>query len=448
MEPLATNGLSRWEKVVYTYNRAGNLHSMEGTKEGRKYPYIKQLGYNAFEQRQYIKYGNDTETNHKYEPTMHRLQQMSLHSSTREVMNNQYSYDLVGNITTVKNNAAVVNNSLGGSSLQEYTYDSFYRLATAKGSYKGEFVEANYQLGMRYNSLHGIEQKELLHTVNQQQKGYVLDYSYKDAAHPHAVSAVMEAGKPVERAYSYDGNGNPLNYTEDQSFRKFSWDEENRLMGINDNGELHQYTYDHSGERVIKSKSDAQKVSVNGQASASLTHSDGYTGYVSPYFVISKGKFTKHYFDGASRVVSKLGNGVFRQPIGITAGGVNYTKLTEAQQKALDEYIRKLGIPPGPPTQQGIYGTPEYTGMPYPSLPLENVKENQEPPQGWPRNPRFNEKGDVPGPPAQFGPPVSPEKVEAGEGFVGTGLPEQNIYYLHSDHFGQYFVYYSSKWRH
>lgn len=34
--------------------------------------------------------------------------------------------------------------------------------------------------------------------------------------------------------------------------------------------------------------------------------------------------------------MSKLGNGTFAQPLGITAGGVNYTKLTAEQQKALD----------------------------------------------------------------------------------------------------------------
>jgi hypothetical protein len=115
--------------------------------------------------------------------------------------------------------------------------------------------------------------------------------------------------------------------------------------------------------------------------------------------VISKGKFTKHYFEGAGRIVSKLGNGAFAQPLKITAGGVNYTKLSAEQQKALDNYVKSLGVPPGPPTQQGIYATPEFTADPYPSEVLQPVEENQEPPEGWPRNPVFNSPGDVPGPP-------------------------------------------------
>ena len=134
--------------------------------------------------------------------------------------------------------------------------------------------------------------------------------------------------------------------------------------------------------------------------------------------------------------MSKLGNGSFAQPLKLTAGGVNYSKLTAEQQKALDNYVRGLGVPPGPPTQQGIYATPEFTGDPYPREVLKPVEENQEPPEGWPRNPIFNAPGDVPGPPVQFGPPVEPTTVKPGEGFTGIGLPENDIFYFHPDHLG------------
>ena len=120
----------------------------------------------------------------------------------------------------------------------------------------------------------------------------------------------------------------------------------------------------------------------------------------------------------------------------LTAGGVNYGKLTAEQQKALDNYVKTLGVPPGPPTQQGIYATPEFTGDPYPSEVIKPVEENQEPPEGWPRNPVFNAPGDVPGPPVQFGPTVEPTTVMSGEGFTGIGLPENDIFYFHPDHLG------------
>ncbi|MFB9057512.1 toxin TcdB middle/N-terminal domain-containing protein [Mariniflexile ostreae] len=424
------------EVVDYTYNRAGNLQSMQGKKEGHTYDYIKQLAYDKFEQRKYLKYGNDTETNYTYDPTMRRLQQLQVKSGTRQVMNNSYRYDLVGNVLGINNAAPIINNTLGGTAMHEYQYDDFYRLKSAKALYNGEFTEAKYELNMSYNDMHNIIKKDLVHTVNNEQKGYVLDYNYDNALHPNAPNKITELGKPDAREYVYDGNGNPTSYTETQSFRKMTWDEENRLMGINDNGRIHQYTYDAGGERVIKSSGDSQNVAINGQTAATIVHTDDYTGYVSPYFVISKGKFTKHYFEGAGRIVSKLGNGTFAQPLGITAGGVNYTKLTAEQQKAMDTYVRALGVPPGPPTQQGIYATPEFTGNPYPSDVLRPTEENQEPPEGWPRNPIWNKNGDVPGPPVQFGPPVNPETVKPAEGFTDIGLPENDIFYFHPDHLG------------
>ena len=424
------------EVVEYTYNRAGNLQSMQGKKESHTYDYIKQLSYDEFEQRKYLKYGNDTETNYTYDAVMRRLQQLQVKSGVRQVINNSYGYDLVGNVLNIKNTAPIVNNTLGGTSLQEYQYDDFYRLKSAKGTYQGEFTKANYELNMTYNKIHSITKKDLLHTVNNKQKGYVLDYSYDNELHPHAPSKIAETAKQDPREYVYDGNGNPTSYTETQSFRKMTWDEENRLMGINDNGRIYQYSYDSNGERVIKSSGDSQNVAINGETAATIIHTDDYTGYVSPYFVIRKGKFTKHYFEGSGRIVSKLGNGAFAQPLGLTAGGVNYTNLTAEQQKALDAYVRSLGLPPGPPTQQGIYATPEFTGNPYPSEVLKPVEENQEPPEGWPRNPVFNSPGDVPGPPVQFGPPIEPTTVKAGEGFTGIGMPENDIFYFHADHLG------------
>ncbi len=42
----------------------------------------------------------------------------------------------------------------------------------------------------------------------------------------------------------------------------------------------------------------------------------------------------------------------------------------------------------------------------------------------------------MPGSPVQFGPPVEPTTVKAGEGFTGIGLPENDIFYFHPDHLG------------
>ena len=269
------------------------------------------------------------------------------------------------------------------------------------------------------------------------QKGYTLDYSYNNSAHPHAPSEIMEMGKPKARTYQYDGNGNPLYYEESKSFRSMVWDEENRLRGINDNGKLHLYTYDHTGERALKSSGESSTVVTNGLTSAVITHMDDYTAYVNPYFVVQKGRFTKHYFEGSSRIVSKLGEGTFHHNNrGISAGGIDYIRQSAQMQEARDRYIKGSLTPPGPPTQHGIYASPEWTGQPYPSLVWQNIRQDQEPPEGWPRPPKFNEPGDVPGPPVQYGDPITPQTVKAGYGFIDNGIIEKNLYFYHPDHLG------------
>ena len=353
------------------------------------------------------------------------------------IQNNRYAYDLVGNILKVENQLPIIRNALGGASSYEYQYDNLNRLTHAKGNYTGELTSASYELKMSYNNLNSVTKKELNHLSGGVQKGYTLDYSYNNPSHPHAPSEIMEMGKPKARTYQYDGNGNPVYYEESKSFRSMVWDEENRLRGINDNGKLHLYTYDHTGERAVKSSGESSTVVTNGLTSAVITHMDDYTAYVNPYFVVQKGKFTKHYFEGSARIVSKLGEGTFvHKNTGIMAGGIDYIRQNAQMQEARDNYIRGLKVPPGPPTQHGIYASPEWTGQPYPSLGWQNIRQDQEPPEGWPRPPKFNEPGDVPGPPVQYGDPITPQTVKAGYGFVPNGIREKNLYYYHPDHLG------------
>ena len=353
------------------------------------------------------------------------------------IQNNRYVYDLVGNILKVENQLPIIRNALGGASSYEYQYDNLNRLTHAKGNYTGELTSASYELKMSYNNLNSITKKELNHLSGGVQKGYTLDYSYNNPAHPHAPSEIMEMGKPKARTYQYDGNGNPVYYEESKSFRSMVWDEENRLRGINDNGKLHLYTYDHTGERAVKSSGESSTVVTNGLTSAVITHMDDYTAYVNPYFVVQKGKFTKHYFEGSARIVSKLGEGTFvHKNTGIMAGGIDYIRQNAQMQEARDNYIRGLKVPPGPPTQHGIYASPEWTGQPYPSLGWQNIRQDQEPPEGWPRPPKFNEPGDVPGPPVQYGDPITPQTVKAGYGFIDNGIIEKNLYFYHPDHLG------------
>ena len=46
--------------------------------------------------------------------------------------------------------------------------------------------------------------------------------------------------------------------------RKLIWDEENRLLSVDDNGFVSNYWYDADGERTVKTSGESDQVYVNG----------------------------------------------------------------------------------------------------------------------------------------------------------------------------------------
>ncbi len=300
------------EKLEYTYNVGGLLHSFKGSKSGTDYNYVKQLGYDKFEQRVYLQYGNKTETFYTYEPERRRLQNMIAETATdRKMMDNHYTYDKVNNILKLENKAEIPTSNLMGSKTEyNYSYDDLYRLTNATGSNLGSNHENKYSLAMEYNSIHSITKKDQLHQFKgydeeewspRNKTTYNYDYEYGNEQ-PHAPIHIGE------QAYTYDKNGNQTGWTHDVSGqeRQILWDEENRIKAIADNGALFSYVYDAGGERVLKSNGGGQTVAVNGKKAGGTGSIGNYTIYVNPYLVIRNGKATKHFYIESQRVTTKL----------------------------------------------------------------------------------------------------------------------------------------------
>ncbi|QYN48690.1 hypothetical protein GYM73_03430 [Apibacter sp. ESL0432] len=189
---------------------------------------------------------------------------------------------------------------------------------------------------MGYDNLHNIVSKN--QQVSQQgimiegglKAGYDLTYTY-DSTKKNQIKTVQdinyreEESKEEEKRqehknYHYDLNGNltyvnvelekkDLRKTSQTQERKLRWDEENRLMSIDDNGYVSNYVYDATGERVIKTSGESEQVYINSLFSGGNTETQGFTAYINPYLVVSpNGKYTKHYYAGSQRIVSKLGD--------------------------------------------------------------------------------------------------------------------------------------------
>ena len=167
---------------------------------------------------------------------------------------------------------------------------------------------------------------------------------------------------------------------------------------------------------------------------------EDYTIYPAPIITVTKNRFTKHYFIGGKRVASKLGVGKFSNVYGIssntvTAGQKDYAARMMQIEKQREEYYRKLGTPPGVPTMKGATADPDNTGYGYNTIIGELGDHSV--PEGWVQRPKFNDKGDVPGPPIQWQKPEDPDNAQPGYGYVPADTTNtEDIFFYHSDHLG------------
>ena len=140
------------------------------------------------------------------------------------------------------------------------------------------------------------------------------------------------------------------------------------------------------------------------------------------------------------RVANKLGVGKFNNVYGIsgnnvTAGQKDYAARMLEIEKQREEYYKSLGTPPGVPTMKGATADPDNTGRGYNDI-IINLGDHSVP-EGWVQRPKFNDKGDAPGPPIQWQKPEDPDNAQPGYGYIPADTTNiENIFFYHSDHLG------------
>ncbi|UWQ09737.1 SpvB/TcaC N-terminal domain-containing protein [Aliiroseovarius crassostreae] len=278
------------EVLVNGYDSGGKLITIDGAKARFDYSYLKEMGYDKFGQRVFMRLGNDTTSTYSYTDDTRRLDTLQTHSAQtgRTFQNMTYGYDLVGNILSQANLAENADPSLlGGATAYSYQYDDLYRLVGATGSWNAPNNPESFTLSMSYDTIHNITTKTQSHLVTdreQMKTSYDWAYDY-GGAQPHAPSHIGD------RAFSYDANGNQTGWEHDQNGtrRTITWDEENRIQSIADNGATTTYKYNDAGERIFK------------------VGAQGETVYVNQFYVIRGRQVgSKHIFGGAQRLVTKL----------------------------------------------------------------------------------------------------------------------------------------------
>ena len=149
---------------------------------------------------------------------------------------------------------------------------------------------------MGYDTIHNITTKNQLHTIVQpslqaipKKTTYDWTYTYNPSGpastRPHARSRSPAA--PTATTPTATRPAGPTTPTAPN--RTLTWDEENRLQTLSDQGHTQQYKYDADGQRTIKRGPQGETVYVN----QFYTQRPGATG-------------TKHVYAGTTRIASKL----------------------------------------------------------------------------------------------------------------------------------------------
>ena len=408
-------------------------------KNGVESVIVDMMGYDEFGHTVYTKLGNGTETIYAYDKERQRLQEMNLSTAGSQMMQNRYEYDKVDNILSLVNNVNPQNLTqqnrakLGGMSSHSYQYDELNRLISAQGKAKS----ASYDMSMTFNAMSMPMTKVQNVDSTTTAQSYNNTYLYEDTSHPTAPTQIGH------EHYEYDANGNPTLVTNDSlnTTRELYWDEDNRLMVLSDNGKTSRYTYNHAGERVVKSHGDLEGVYINGAPQGITFHEhDDFTIYPASIISVNKNRFTKHYFIGSQRIASRIGSGQFNNVYGrngsyITAGQQDYAERMSQIEQQREEYYKELGIPPSVPTMKGAYGDPENTGIGYNTIITELGDHSV--PKNWEQFVVKRGPGETPGPPIIWSNPQNPEEVEAGYGFIPDDSNEaEETFFYHSDHLG------------
>jgi RHS repeat-associated protein len=344
------------EIVTYSYNLGGNVNQITGDLQGTPYNYLQRADYDHYEQQTYVKYGNNTENFYTYSPSLRRLNNLTVKSSGNEILgNDDYSYDKVGNITSLINSASPsLINGMGGASEHDFTYDVLNRLLTSHGSFTGDRhsqeplgndFSSNDTLNMIYTNTGRITTKTQLHNKNGVTNAintYAHNYSY--ATNNHMVNRIVNTQNLLEPTeyFTYDRNGNLINRVKGNNRVNLYWDEANRLRVVSAENIMHHYLYDASGERIMKARSLSTQIYINGTLVNNSISMDNYTTYPSGFIVVDpNGIYSKHYYMGMRRIASRIGDGTAAIFEGKSKA---MPELKRLQQNDMMYYFGKEGV--------------------------------------------------------------------------------------------------------
>jgi len=207
--------------ILPKYNEANFLDSLQAQIRGQGafIEFLKNQDYDAKGQRQFAHYGNNVFTRYFYDPKTFRLSNLLTYQSGSDpeaagLQNLKYSYDPVGNITQIRddaqqthyfNNAVVKPESL-------YEYDAIYQLTKATGrELAGDANDAIRNHGdLEFVSLPHANDTNAVRNYTEE---YEYDLLGNITSLKHRYKALSGMGNGWTRHYHYAYQDNPADLT-------------------------------------------------------------------------------------------------------------------------------------------------------------------------------------------------------------------------------------------
>jgi RHS repeat-associated protein len=248
----------------YGYNKAGLLETVKARlRDSTSWTdFVRDINYNEKGQRTDIYFGNDSKTAYTYDTLTFRLTRLlTTRYKGQDVLQDlNYTYDPVGNITRIANDAqqTFYFDSAVIAPEGRYTYDALYRLTEATGremkalampthnDFANNIALPNPAANAMQNYTQQYTYDALGNIQRMQSKGFwTRDYFYNTGLN------TLKGHTSGATVYHYDTHGNT---TAMPHLPAMIWDYANRLKEatLNASRDKAYYVYDASGERVRK----------------------------------------------------------------------------------------------------------------------------------------------------------------------------------------------------
>jgi RHS repeat-associated protein len=342
-------------EIIPVYNEAGLLNQVDVKHRGATTAtsYVSNIDYNEKGQRTKIQYSNGVVTTYEYDPDTFRLTRLlSTRNAGADVLQDlHYSYDPVGNITQITDNAqqTIFYNGQVVSPSQSFTYDPLYRLNSATGrehigqnSATSPEVEGfnlahvplpgdatamrNYSREYAYDQVGNI--LSMIHVANN--GNWTRNYSY-NTDNNRLASTVIGSGTPYN--YSYNEHGSMISMSH---LNSLEWNYAEQLSHISRGTTEAWYNYDSQGQRARK------VVEKNG---ASIKEERLYLGGFEIYrkwngTTLTLERETLHVMDDTKRIAQ-----VETKTVDTTAnGGTGLTAPVITRRYVLDNHLGSASL--------------------------------------------------------------------------------------------------------